>query len=176
MKAVYIIVIFVVLLLILFGCMPSNTNTDFLRIHIRADSNNYTDQSVKYAVKQAVVEYLTPYLAQCNSKTQAMNVVKQHLKNIQKVCDQTLQDNGFCYSSSVSLKQETFPERAYNDVVLPSGVYDAIIINLGSGSGNNWWCVVYPPLCFVDGTPTGGNSIIYRSKLLQIISNWKNSR
>ena len=175
-KSIYIIIVFVVLLLILFGCMPTQSKTDYLRIHIRADSNNTADQSVKYAVKQAIVDYLTPYLAQCNTKSQAMAVVKQQLKNIENVCDKVLSQAGFSYKATARLKQEDFPERAYNNVVLPSGVYDALIINLGSGQGNNWWCVVYPPLCFVEGTPTGDNAIVYRSKLLEIINNWKNSR
>ena len=71
---------------------------------------------------------------------------------------------------------EQFPDRSYNGVTLAAGVYDALIVELGSGSGNNWWCVVYPPLCFVGGESNGTNQIVYKSKLLEIIRNWQNNR
>ena len=154
----------------------SSSNADFLRIHIRADSNDAADQNVKFQVKSAVVDYLTPYLANATTKQQAMNVVKGQLSQIEKVCDKVLKENGFTYTSHAKLCQEEFPDRSYGDVTLAAGVYDALIIELGSGSGNNWWCVVYPPLCFVGGESNGSNSIVYKSKLLEIINEWKKAR
>lgn len=153
----------------------AKTNADFLRIHIRADSNSQADQNVKYAVKTAVVDYLTPYLAQATDKQKAMSIVKSHLKGIEQVCDETLSQNGFNYTSKAKLTVEEFPDRSYNGVTLSAGVYDALIIELGSASGNNWWCVVYPPLCFVGGESNGTNQIIYKSKLMEIIRQWTES-
>ena len=155
--------------------IPSKTNADFLRIHIRADSNDSADQNVKYEVKSAVVDYLTPYLANATTKKKAMSIVKSHLRDIEAVCDSVLQANGFTYTSRARLTEEQFPDRAYGDVTLAAGVYDALIIELGSGSGNNWWCVVYPPLCFVGGESNGTNQIVYKSKLMEIIQQWKAS-
>lgn len=151
------------------------TNADFLRIHIRADSNDSADQTVKYAVKTAVVDYLTPFLANATDKDKAMSIVKSHLKGVKKVCDKTLSDNGFNYESRARLAVEEFPDRSYNGVTLKAGVYDALIIELGSGQGNNWWCVVYPPLCFVGGESNGTNKIVYKSKLAEIIRNWQSA-
>ena len=151
----------------------TKTNADFLRIHIRADSNSQQDQDVKYVVKSAVVDYLTPYLSNATSKDKAMSIVKSHLKCIEQVCDKTLADNGFNYTSKAKLAVEEFPDRSYNGVTLSAGVYDALIIELGSGSGNNWWCVVYPPLCFVGGESNGSNQIVYKSKLMEIIRQWQ---
>ena len=163
------------LILILFTLcccgQTQQTNSNFLRIHIRADSNTQNDQSIKYAVKDAIMCYLTPYICNITTKQQAISVVKQHLNNIKNVCDTVLKNNNFDYVSTVKLCQENFPDRAYNNLVLPSGVYDALIVELGSGSGNNWWCVVYPPLCFV-GDYNGTNSIVYKSKLQEVISDW----
>lgn len=154
----------------------ANANSDFLRIHIRADSNSQADQDVKYAVKSAVVDYLTPYLTEATSKDKAMAIVKSHLSGIEQVCDKVLKANGFSYTSKARLAVEEFPDRAYNGVTLAAGVYDALIIELGSAQGNNWWCVVYPPLCFVGGESNGTNQIIYKSKLAEIIRNWQANR
>lgn len=152
---------------------PQKTDTEFLRIHIRADSNAEQDQNVKYKVKEAVVEYLTPYLAEATSKDKAMQIVRSQLDGIKAVCDKTLAENGFDYVSRARLAQEDFPDRSYRGVTLPSGVYDALIVELGSGSGNNWWCVVYPPLCFAGGESNGTNSIVYKSKIMEIIRSWR---
>ena len=171
-KIIIAAVALVVVLAVIFAIPAGNSNADFLRIHIRADSNDQADQNVKFAVKSAVVDYLTPYLANAQTKQQAMSVVKAQLSGIEAVCDKVLADNGFTYKSHAKLCQENFPDRNYGDVTLAAGVYDALIIELGSGSGNNWWCVVYPPLCFVGGESNGTNSIVYRSKLVEIINQW----
>ena len=165
----------IILLGIIIAVPSKNTNADFLRIHIRADSNDSADQNVKYQVKTAVVEYLTPFLSNADTKEKAMNIVERELKNIEAVCDKTLAENGFSYKSKAKLCAEQIPHRSYNGVTLAAGVYDALIVELGSGSGNNWWCVVYPPLCFVGGESNGTNQIVYKSKLLEIIRNWQNN-
>lgn len=174
MKKIILAVVALVVLVAVVAVVPSKkTNADFLRIHIRADSNNTADQNVKYEVKNAVVDFLTPYLANATSKQKAMSIVKSRLKDIEEVCDKVLAQNGFTYSSHAKLTEEQFPDRAYGDVTLAAGVYDALIIELGSGSGNNWWCVVYPPLCFVGGESNGTNQIVYKSKLQEIVNEWK---
>lgn len=143
-------------------------NKEYLRIHIRANSNSELDQSVKYKVKNAVVEFLTPKIAECNSFDKAINLLTDNLDGIEKVADNVLKKEGFLYQSKASVKNEKFPTRKYDDLVLDGGFYDALIIELGSGKGDNWWCVVYPPLCFV-GAGTGYE---YKSKLMQIIDDF----
>ena len=176
MKKIVIAAVALVVLIAVIALIPAqSSNADFLRIHIRANSNDTVDQNVKYEVKNAVVEYLTPYLANATTKEQAMSVVKAHLAGVESVCDGVLARNGFTYTSRAKLCQEQFPDRTYDGVTLAAGVYDALIIELGKGAGNNWWCVVYPPLCFVGGESNGTNQIIYKSKLLEIIENWKKS-
>ena len=175
MKKIIIAVVVLAVLVAVIVAIPtkSNAQTDFLRIHIRANSNDTLDQNVKYQVKSAVVDYMTPYLANATDKKKAMEIVRSRLSDIERVCDAVLQQNGFSYTSRAKLTTEQFPDRAYDDVTLPAGVYDALIIELGSGTGNNWWCVVYPPLCFVGGESNGTNQIAYKSKLLEIINKWK---
>ena len=147
------------------GLKGGGKNAEYLRIHIRADSNSQQAQAVKYKVKDAVVEFLTPIIAECGDKQQAEAALKSVLPQIEKVADEVLYKNGFDYTAKAYINTENFPTRNYGDFTLEQGYYDALIVALGSGKGDNWWCVVYPPLCF-----TGeGKNYVYKSKLLQII-------
>ena len=94
------------------------------------------------------------------------------LMDIEKEAERVLQANGFSYGARVDLKKEKFPTRVYGEYTLPAGEYAALIVRLGRGNGDNWWCVVYPPLCFAG---EAGQNIIYKSKIQEIIQNWKNS-
>ena len=161
-----------------FMCLQKPTvsqaqTSQYLRIHIRADSNETGAQAVKYQVRDAVVEYLTPIVANCQTKEQAINQISQRLLGIQAVASSVLQAQNMPYAAQACIKQESFPTRVYGEYTLPSGEYTALIISLGAGQGDNWWCVVYPPLCFV--APTGQN-VVYKSKILEIIERWKSGK
>ncbi len=147
-------------------------NNDYLRIHIRADSNEDAAQAVKYRVKECVVEYLTPLVAEYTTKEAAMEGIARHLKQVERVATKTLQKEGFPYGATATLQKESFPTRVYGDYTLPAGEYSALIINLGRGAGDNWWCVVYPPLCFA-ATDT---NVIYKSKILEIIQEFQKDK
>ena len=148
------------------GLKPQeNVHSEYLRIHIRADSNEKTAQSVKYRVKDAVVAFLTPFIAECDTKSKAEIKKKKKLSEIEKVADKVLYEQGFDYKARAKINTEEFPTRNYGEFTLESGYYDALIIELGSGKGDNWWCVVYPPLCFTGS----GTNYVYKSKILEII-------
>ena len=151
-----------------FSFYTENTYTEYLRIHIRANSNSDVDQSVKYIIKEKIVAYLTPYLADCKTKKDAVSLLTEKEKEIEGVADGVLSAHGFSYFSNAEIKNEKFPTRTYNALTLESGYYDALIVNLGDGAGDNWWCVVYPPLCFVGN----GETLTYKSKLLEIIDDF----
>lgn len=137
----------------------------YLRLHVRANSNSEEDQAVKYLVRDAIVTLLTPFVAECHDKEEAIAVVRGLQDRAVAVAVSVLEENGFGYGARASVREEQFPTRVYEGVTLPSGVYDAFIIELGEGVGDNWWCVVYPPLCF-----TGGNgNIVYKSKIKELI-------
>ena len=147
----------------------AQADTDYLRIHVRANSNSETDQSIKYTVKDEVVKFITPYAAQCVDKDKAIEIISGILPQIEEVCDRVLAEHGFSYKSKASVRAEEFPTRVYGDLTLESGLYDALIIELGSGTGDNWWCVIYPPLCFTSGTA----DVKYRSAIWDIINKFK---
>lgn len=138
---------------------------DYLRIHVRANSNSQTDQDVKYKVKDEVVKFITPYAAKCKDKQTAMEIISDICPDIEKVCNATLKRYGFDYASKAQVRAEKFPTRVYGDLTLEEDIYDALIIELGEGSGDNWWCVIYPPLCFTSGS----GDIEYRSAIYDII-------
>lgn len=146
----------------------------YLRVHIRANSNSEKDQDVKYKVKMAVVDYLTPKIKENSSFSDVYFLLESNLNNIEKVADSVLKENGFDYKSSAKLNEEYFPTRSYGSCTLENGYYDALIVNLGTGKGDNWWCVVYPPLCFIGSEGTYGKNIKYKSKIIEIIQNFFN--
>lgn len=137
-----------------------------IRIHVRANSNNAIDQSVKYEVKDTIVNYLTPYVSGATTFDEAKTIVSAKLQDIEHVANEVLINNGFYYGVRANLTREQFPARSYDGYTLAEGVYDALIVELGEGVGDNWWCVLFPPLCF---SPKGSaDTIEYRSKLAEL--------
>ena len=153
-------------------CRPYDVSADLVRIHIRANSNDEEDQRVKLLVRDSITEFLIPVLAETTNKAEALAKLTSLIAELTRVADTVLVAQGFSYKSSARVCEEAFPARQYGDLVLDAGVYDALIINLGAGVGNNWWCVAYPPLCFVPSTDCG--NVVYKSKIKEIISKWKN--
>lgn len=156
------------------GVYAMNANSvdcesEYLRIHIRADSNENEAQSVKYRVRDKVVEYLTPLVAEYDSKERALQGIEAHLSEIAAVATEVLRSQGILYSADAALEKEEFPTRVYGEYTLPAGEYSALIIRLGRGEGDNWWCVAYPPLCFANVN----TDVRYKSKIMEIIRNFK---
>ena len=159
-----------------FLCFPQTigagtSETQYLRIHIRANSNTQYDQQIKYTVRDSIVQTLAPLVQSCNSKAQAELVLKDNLDLIEQVADNVLSTHGYRYRSKATLRKETFPTRIYEDLTLPEGIYDALILELGEGEGDNWWCVIYPPLCFTGESAVAGE-IVYKSKIAELIELW----
>ena len=158
----------------IFNFNKPKSEYDYLRVHIRANSNSQIDQNIKYVIKDEVVNFITPYLIECDTKQKSVDVINSLLQDIENVCDKVLQENGFTYTASAKIDAEKFPTRSYENVTLEAGVYDALIIELGSGKGDNWWCIVYPPLCFVNKSDLNAHNIQYQSYLMEIIDKYFN--
>ena len=164
-----LIFIFIITLTVAADGLSQKPSDEYLRIHIRANSNESIDQNIKYQVKDCLVKYLTPFIADCKSKRQAEVLLKEKEEYLENTVDSLLKNNGFTYESNIVVRSELFPTRVYEDFTLEEGFYDAVIVELGKAEGDNWWCVVYPPLCF-----TGNESgIVYKSKILEIIKDFK---
>ena len=132
------------------ACIDNNTyNGELLRLHIRANSNSESDQSVKLKVRDAVNAYIERNIHK-STFDEAYKEIGENLTNLSDIATKVLAVNGFSYVARARLANEYFPSRMYKDVVVPEGYYDALIIELGKAEGDNWWCVVYPPLCYGD--------------------------
>ena len=156
---------------VFFAKGTDNSECEYLRIHVRANSNETVDQNVKYLIKDDIVEFLTPIVAKCESKEEAISSLKEAKTQIEGVANKVLSERGFDYKAKVSVKNEYFPTRVYDGLTLEEGYYDCLIVELGKAEGDNWWCVVYPPLCFVNC-----ENISYRSKIAEIIRRFNNDR
>jgi len=124
--------------------------------------------NIKYFIKDIVVEYLSPLMTDCKSKNDVIKVINDNLHSTKDLIDNVLKENGFEYKSSIEINNEFFPTRTYEDVTLYADYYDALIIKLGTGEGDNWWCVMYPNLCFDEI-----ENVVYKSKIVEIIKKIK---
>lgn len=120
---------------------------EVLRLHVVADSNSQEDQAVKLKVRDAVIQALEPELARVDTKEQAQALISSKLDYLEQVANKTLDDAGASDRAVVTLERESYDTRDYDTFSLPAGVYDSLRITIGSGQGENWWCVVFPSLC-----------------------------
>lgn len=175
MKKVIGVLVFIVSLVVIIGLTTNSSvqiddTENLLRIHIRANSNQQIDQNIKYEIKDKFVDYLTPLVCECDSKQEAIGLIEKNKKNLKNIADEVLKQNNFEYESNIKIAKEYFPTRQYQNYTVQSGVYDAIIVELGDASGNNWWCVIYPPLCFTNFT--NSQNVVYKSKIMEIINKY----
>lgn len=123
-----------------------------IRFHVRANSDSAADQQLKLKVKDSVVTYLSPLLEDSESIEKSREILKAHIEDIKNVALDVLETEGSSYDVDVYFEESYFPMKSYGDVTFPPGVYEAFRIDIGESSGKNWWCVLYPPLCFVDAS------------------------
>ena len=117
------------------------------RLHIRANSDSDADQATKLAVRDALLPFTASLFEDCNDLEDAVAVATSEKDAITSHINSTLSDLGANYSASISVGREHFPERNYGGEVYPEGEYTALIVELGEGEGQNWWCVLFPSLC-----------------------------
>ena len=121
-----------------------------LRLHVIANSDSQEDQDVKIKVRDKVIEVLSEKLLNAKDQTEAKKIIAENLDLITETANQLLKENGFDYSATAEIGVFAFPKRQYGNVVYEAGNYEAVEIKLGRAAGKNWWCVVFPPLCFID--------------------------
>lgn len=121
-----------------------------IRFHVIANSDSDEDQNLKLKVKDKVIDYLYPYLNSSNSLEESRKIIKDRMEEVKKIAEKVIKDNKYNYGVQVQLSRENFPDKSYGNIVLPQGNYEAFRVIIGSGQGKNWWCVMFPPLCFVD--------------------------
>lgn len=154
-------ILIIALLLFVFSsiCAISYINTvsahiseSVLRLHVIANSDSVEDQNLKYLVRDKLIEYMNSLTTNCKSKLEAINIVKENLQAFEQIAKGVIKENNFDYDVTVEIGNFEFPTKEYGDIALPAGFYDALRVKIGNSKGKNWWCVMFPPLCFVDIT------------------------
>ena len=122
------------------------------RLHVIANSDSKEDQNLKYVVRDKLLQYMNSYLSNTSTKEDAIKIANEHLDEFKQVAINTIKEQGYSYNVNVKVGNFEFPTKTYGDISLPAGFYDALRVEIGEAKGQNWWCVMFPPLCFVDVT------------------------
>lgn len=130
------------------NAVSSNLSNNFFRLHILANSDSKSDQELKLKVRDNIIKYMNNQ--NFKTKAEASNYVQNNLSKFYEIAEQTIFDNGYNYSVNIQIGNFYFPTKNYGNISLPAGFYDGIKIEIGEAEGQNWWCSLFPPLCFVD--------------------------
>lgn len=125
---------------------------EVFRLHVIANSDTEKDQELKLKVKTRIVEYLKEILGEDAGLEETKEAVLTHLTEIEQEAENIIEEQGFDYPVEVVVEKTYFPEKTYGDCTFPAGEYEALKVKIGSAKGQNWWCVLYPSLCFLDDT------------------------
>ena len=128
----------------------SEISNSVFRLHVLANSDSSEDQNLKYKVRDKLISYMNTICSATTSKKEAIYIAQNHLNDFQKIAEQTISENGYTYPIKVEIGNFDFPTKTYGDISLPAGSYDALRVEIGKAQGQNWWCVMFPPLCFID--------------------------
>lgn len=131
-----------------------NISTDIassvFRLHVIANSDSKEDQDLKYKVRDNLLKYMNKICKDRTSKEEAISLVEKNKDIFKQIALDTIRNEGFSYDVNINIGNFEFPTKNYGDISLPAGLYDALRVEIGEAKGQNWWCVMFPPLCFVD--------------------------
>lgn len=132
--------------------MQKSIAEQVIRLHVVANSDSSEDQQLKLEVKEEIVSLLRNKLRDDTSVSMAQKTLREHLEDVKMTASRYIQEQGYDYEVSAELGTCYFPVKEYGDMTFPAGEYKALKVNIGNAEGKNWWCVMYPTLCFVDST------------------------
>lgn len=141
------------------ACSVSSTSESLsdgiIRLHVRANSNSKEDQELKLKVRDRILK--EAYIMKENGMDidEVSALTKKSLEDIEKIASDEIAKNGYNYEVRAKYGKSRFPTREYGAITLPKGTYTALTVEIGTGKGDNWWCVMFPPLCFADETVAG---------------------
>ena len=156
MRKLWILTLTVCLLFLAIGLLPVHGEADIydnvLRLHVLANSDSEEDQALKLAVRDALLEIGNGLLDGAKSREEAAAIVREHLPLFEEAAARVIAENGYSYPVNLSLTEEEYPTKTYGSLCFPSGEYLSLRVMIGEAEGQNWWCVLYPPLCMSAAT------------------------
>lgn len=174
----FILVLMLCLISLFSGCSLNKSKVEYdydiindivIRFHVIANSDSDEDQKLKLKVRDVVINYLYPYMKDVKNLDESRKIIKEKNDEVIKLVNKVIKQNGYNYSVESRLSRENFPEKEYGNIIFPQGNYEAYRIIIGNGEGHNWWCVMFPPLCFADETKENVKSEQNTEKLNEYI-------
>lgn len=140
-----------------------------IRLHILANSDSHEDQELKIKIRDRILEKYRAELCSNENIAATRALIYDNMSGIKSTAEKTARENGFDYTVNVYLAKDFFPTKKYADVTLPAGKYEALRIEIGKAGGKNWWCVMFPPLCYAD-TDESEAAVKSKERLEQLLS------
>ena len=174
----FILVLMLCLFCLFIGCSLNKSKVEYdydiindivISFHVIANSDSDEDQKLKLKVRDVVINYLYPYMKDVKNLDESRKIIKEKNDEVIKLVNKVIKQNGYNYSVESRLSRENFPEKEYGNIIFPQGNYEAYRIIIGDGEGHNWWCVMFPPLCFADETKENVKSEQNTEKLNEYI-------
>ena len=178
--------------------VSNNIADSVFRLHVIANSNSKEDQELKLKVRDELLSYMNIISKDSTNKQEAMKIANEHKKEFTQIAEKVIKENGYDYTVNIQVGKADFPTKYYGDITLPAGTYDALKVQIGDAKGQNWWCVMFPPLCFVDVSTgivpdnskqelkqslddeeydliskTDDNEISFKFKIVELFQNWR---
>lgn len=178
--------------------VSSNIADSVFRLHVIANSDSKEDQELKLKVRDELLSYMNIISKDSANKQEAMQIANEHKEEFTQIAEKVIKENGYNYTVNVQVGKADFPTKYYGDITLPAGTYDALKVQIGEAKGQNWWCVMFPPLCFVDVSTgivpdnskqelkqsldneeydliskTDDNEILFKFKIVELFQNWR---
>lgn len=151
MKKLLTLLVGVCIVFVIIGLLPVHGEAQIydsvLRLHVLANSDSEEDQTLKLCVRDRLVALTDELVGQCDSLEQTVSVIDENLEKIRKCAEDEVRRRGYGYTVEVSLCKEEYPTRTYASLCFPSGEYTSLQVKIGEAQGQNWWCVLFPPLC-----------------------------
>ena len=149
----FVLIAFIILSAYSYSYAVNETlSNNVFRLHVIANSDNEEDQNLKYKVRDELIKYMETLTTSSNTKEEIIQIANNHLEDFKTIAENVIKENGFDYDVNVEIGNFSFPTKQYGDISFPAGFYDALKVQIGEAKGQNWWCVMFPPLCFVDVT------------------------
>lgn len=153
-KILIILILFITYILLSIFSYSNAVSRDIsnsvFRLHVIANSNSKEDQDLKYALRDELIKYMNSISENVSSKEEAIKLANENKDEFYAIAKKVISDNGFNYDVNIEIGNFSFPTKTYGDISLPAGFYDALKVEIGNATGQNWWCVMFPSLCFVD--------------------------
>lgn len=141
-----------------------------IRFRILANSNSPRDQKIKEEVRDKMQEELYSILQNSKSTKEARNIINNNMDNFNNILQEEMKDKEYSYTIDYGMHE--FPEKTYKGITYEAGEYESLLVTLGEGEGDNWWCVLFPPLCLVEAEETDTNEVEYKSFIKELIEKY----